>query len=198
MHFIYDKNGTRRKAINIQCANCNKEFLTRVNSSQKFCSRECASSSRAFAVNLTCALCKKAFQRKESQTKQSRSGIFFCGRACKESAQRQSIFPEIMPNHYGCSIRAKLNTKFDNKCSGCFENREYLLQIHHIDGNNKNNADDNLELVCGRCHVVRHLKITKSGFRHITKALTPRDLVKHLDSISRGEKQNTFDSRQLH
>ena len=30
------------------------------------------------------------------------------------------------------------------------------LQIHHIDGNYKNNSEENLELLCPNCHSLTH------------------------------------------
>jgi len=71
----------------------------------------------------------------------------------------------------------------NGKCAGCGIDRFYLLQIHHIDGNNGNNDAENLEIVCANCHIKRHLKKRKKDGRfvyHPKGSLTPRHLLPSL------------------
>lgn len=55
-------------------------------------------------------------------------------------------------------IRRYLFEKYDNKCCKCGWSKtnpisgKIPLQVHHIDGNYKNNKEDNLELLCPNCH----------------------------------------------
>lgn len=55
-------------------------------------------------------------------------------------------------------IRRYLFEKYNNKCCRCGwgETNEYTgnipLEVHHKDGNYKNNNEDNLELLCPNCH----------------------------------------------
>ena len=48
--------------------------------------------------------------------------------------------------------------KFDNKCSNCGWNEINIytnnipLEVEHIDGNSKNNKEENLTLLCPNCH----------------------------------------------
>ena len=57
-------------------------------------------------------------------------------------------------NHISRYIREK----YDHKCSRCNWNEinEYTnnipLELEHIDGNHKNNREDNLTLLCPNCH----------------------------------------------
>ena len=50
--------------------------------------------------------------------------------------------------------------KYDNKCCRCGWSEtnptsgKIPLQIHHIDGDYKNNSEDNLELLCPNCHAL--------------------------------------------
>ena len=55
-------------------------------------------------------------------------------------------------------IKTYLFHKFNNKCARCGwgETNEYTgkipLEVEHIDGNYKNNKEDNLVLLCPNCH----------------------------------------------
>jgi len=55
-------------------------------------------------------------------------------------------------------LRNYLMNKFDNKCSKCGWGEKnpvsntVCLDLHHIDGNHKNNVLSNVELLCPNCH----------------------------------------------
>lgn len=55
-------------------------------------------------------------------------------------------------------IRRYLFAKYDGKCQLCGwhgvnqKTGKSPLEIHHIDGNFKNNAESNLQLLCPNCH----------------------------------------------
>lgn len=55
-------------------------------------------------------------------------------------------------------IRRYLFEKFENKCSLCKWSQTNTftglipLEVEHIDGNYKNNIEDNLTLLCPNCH----------------------------------------------
>ena len=53
--------------------------------------------------NVECAKCGKEFYKNESKKKNSKSGLFFCTRTCKDSAQTigNGGIKKIMPPHYG-------------------------------------------------------------------------------------------------
>ena len=54
--------------------------------------------------------------------------------------------------------RKKLISIRGYKCEGCgvsdWLGHELLIEVHHIDGNNKNNQIDNLQLLCPNCHSI--------------------------------------------
>lgn len=58
----------------------------------------------------------------------------------------------------GNSIRRYLTEKYGNKCSRCgwcvvnLHTKKVPLQVDHIDGNYKNNKEENLTLLCPNCH----------------------------------------------
>jgi hypothetical protein len=59
----------------------------------------------------------------------------------------------------------------------CGDKRRYLLCVHHIDRNRENNSLENLEVVCGSCHMKRHLAFNEKKNRWVyrPKFITPRD-----------------------
>lgn len=104
------------------CLNCNLPILNK----RKYCSNKC----------------QKEYQYKE-YIERWKQGI--------ESGMRGDY--QISMN-----IKTYLFNKFDNKCArcGCSEVNPYTqnipLEIEHIDGNYKNNDEDNLNLLCPNGH----------------------------------------------
>ncbi len=55
-------------------------------------------------------------------------------------------------------IKRYLLDKFDSKCSKCNWNEVHPItgnipvEVEHIDGNHKNNKEENLTLLCPNCH----------------------------------------------
>lgn len=115
--------GTAKKAI---CRNCGKEFILYKGTTGKFCSHEC----------------QQEYQYNE-WVKKWKSG---------EDAG--------VDGKYWLSerVRRYMLEKHDYKCEKCGwgERNEYTgrvpLQVHHIDGNCKNNNEENLQLLCPNCH----------------------------------------------
>lgn len=152
-----------------KCLRCFKEFKHFNYDNQKYCSKECADN--RLKVEAVCQICGKPLLRPKSQT--SRNEKNYCSRECynlRSDAIR----------------RLKRGTTFwrnllnGSKCE-CGEDRVYLLQIHHVDGNHHNNSKNNLEIVCPTCHTKRHLKKDKSGnWVYHPKSLTDRTLLNTL------------------
>ena len=55
-------------------------------------------------------------------------------------------------------VRRYLHEKYNDRCAECGWDRKHPithkvpLQIHHIDGDADNNAEENLQLLCPNCH----------------------------------------------
>lgn len=185
MEFLIDPNGSRRKATRADCEFCKQSFLRRLNGKQRFCSKVCKDKASERSVILICRQCNVEFKRKAHWLQSSRHGVYFCSRQCKDRAQRlDSNCAEIRPSHYGTGNSLwwyqATELKLGATCVGCIEKRQYLLLVHHIDGNRTNNETTNLEIVCGNCHIIRHLEWINDAWRYNTKALTQRDKIKEL------------------
>ena len=48
-------------------------------------------------------------------------------------------------------VKLLVRNRSNKKCFIC--NEVMTLQVHHIDGNSKNNVEDNLVALCRRCHI---------------------------------------------
>lgn len=184
-----DSWGQKRNGVKKICEFCNKEYITRKSRAkiQRFCSSKCGSNlkSKLSTVDCICSWCKKEFKRTTKKLLNSKSGLYFCCRKCKDTAQRIGGIKEIMPPHFGTAKYYSLclndRIKFKNHlCSDCGETRYYLLCIHHIDSNRQNNHIDNLETVCYNCHAKRHLDYKDDIWSVNFKSLTPREKLKDL------------------
>ena len=106
----------------MKCLNCDKEIIKR----NKFCS----------------VICQKEFEYKKYINNWKKG---------KELGKRG----EYQISMY---IKRYLFEKYNNKCSKCGwgEVNKYTgnipLEIEHIDGNYKNNKEENLILLCPNCH----------------------------------------------
>jgi len=148
------------------CETCKKEFdapLTEHNRGHaRFCSLSCAYN-RVFPIkepNVTCAYCGKYFYKNKSKQKSSKSGLFFCCRKCKDNAQKMGGIREIMPPHYGSSLKAyrtKALRHMGQKCNRCgYAKNIHALIVHHKNRDRTNNDLSNLEILCANCHFIEH------------------------------------------
>lgn len=142
-----------------------------------YCSRICMgrhhshTSAMQYATNhppnAICAFCQQAFYKQKSHFANSRSGLLFCTRHCKDQAQRlESGIVAIQPSHYdlGQSVyRAAALRNYPNICNSCgYDTIPDILEVHHKDHNHTNNSLENLEILCPRCHAEHHFN-TKTG-----------------------------------
>lgn len=59
--------------------------------------------------------------------------------------------------------RERLQQLKQERGCACGVRALWVLTIHHIDGNSRNNQPENLEVVCLNCHASRHLKRSLGG-----------------------------------
>lgn len=156
------------KTITKTCKNCNQNFDAPIGEHKrgnaKFCSRSCSSKFAASQhrpkPNVVCALCGTEFYKNSSQQKNSKSGLFFCSRFCKDKAQRIGGIKEIQPPHYSDHLYNYRDLAFrslPNECCRCgYKKQVAALVVHHIDRDRSNNNLSNLEILCANCHAIEH------------------------------------------
>jgi|SRR5579862_7553006 len=156
----------RHTSINLPCMYCG--LLTERTKSQYnktgkiFCSSSCSASYHNPLTKIKekqkCLHCNHFIPRVNSQ---------YCSRECKTIAISKQILDEIQsgikPGFLPSGtinqvLRKYLFKKYNNKCSECnwsminsFTNK-IPLEVYHIDGDYKNNKEDNLQLLCPNCH----------------------------------------------
>ena len=166
METFVDKYGSTRKGQRVICPVCSTTFIARIDQPQKYCSKACKHRQQENKVKLTCQNCGKIFPRMVSKR---RSEFVFCNRKCKDEAQRIGGVSGIMPPHYSTgnihtltyrNIYRRLHQIEKLVCKRCgYCEFECGIDIHHIDGNRKNNMGDNLVPLCSPCHRALHFKL---------------------------------------
>ncbi len=99
----------------------------------------------------------------------SRPSKFFCNNKCQMAWQykkflegwknglKSGVRGGVTISYY---LRRYLLEKYYNKCCKCGWDRKHpkdgrpVLQVNHIDGDIKNNREDNLEVLCPNCHAL--------------------------------------------
>ena len=156
-----DKEGRRRKGLEVSCKACEEKFLTRKDQPAKFCSSQCRDAGNRRHVEVKCSGCHVVFERQKSKLRRSKSGLYFCSRKCKDNAQKIGGVKEIMPPHYGTGVSdyRKLFESHEMICSRCgYDEFECGVEIHHVDHNRENNKKSNLIPLCACCHRGLHHK----------------------------------------
>lgn len=140
------------------CERCSGRFFAPGHLQSRFCSTPCAREAQKQRSLYTCGHCQCSFERAVGRTRYSRSGLQFCSRLCKDTAQRLGGCKEIQPPHYGSAKwnKAQLIRSRGHKCEVCQESQwcgqAIALEVHHVDGNAANNDPENLKLLCPNCH----------------------------------------------
>lgn len=156
-------DGRWRKLYKIQCQVCNKPVFVpkhRV-TKNKYCSPFCANQRQRNRLKAYCAFCNTEFERPVTHLNNSKSGLNFCSRNCKDKAQRIGGLEQIQPPHYNkgnsvASYRTRTLREKPNMCSLCgYADDIRMLDVDHIDGKRSNNNLANLQILCVWCHALK-------------------------------------------
>lgn len=150
-----------------KCLYCN-EVIPYIKRSNNFCDHSCSAKLRNQGVrrhgnqqeNENCLYCNSKLSKVTGQKK-------YCTVNCQTQYEyEQYIIRWKLGEESGISgklgtssyIRRYLFEKYNNCCSECGWSKVHPitnkipLQVEHVDGNWKNNREDNLKLLCGCCH----------------------------------------------
>ena len=115
-------------------------------------------------MKVKCTNCGKEVNKSPAQIKRSKTGNVFCSRSCS-NATNNKLFKsgENHPNYVSGSgsYRNRKLKESEGKCEECGFDNILALEVHHKDGDRKNNSIDNLELLCCNCYTIKHK--TKTG-----------------------------------
>ncbi len=73
-----------------------------------------------------------------------------------ELAWRTDADKKFMKTSEWKRIRKNILERDEYTCQYCEVQRKEFMQINHIDGNPKNHAEENLEVICSACHKITH------------------------------------------
>ena len=173
MEILYIVEGScKREAVEVKCDYCKKIFLKQkrfINTKKQgriknYCCVEHRGLAKQNRIELKCSHCEKTFYRAKSKLLNSKHGLYFCNRVCKEKAQSlNGGNKKLQPLHYGngeFNYRTIAFKEYDNKCEICgYDEHIEILEVHHIDKNRKNNIIKNLIILCPNHHKMLHRKV---------------------------------------
>ena len=144
--------------IFIQCHQCQKEILRErknVNTNARrghknFCSKLCASDARKVQlVKINCAACGSEILRKFRDIKDCE--FSYCNRSCANTVRCGVAHPNFKGGI--ATYRKRALEYYGAKCQVCSYDILEVLEVHHRDKNRKNNAIENLVVLCPTHHV---------------------------------------------
>lgn len=153
-----------RPKSEIECDNCGQIYeketrLINLNAKRghkNFCSITCCNANRRTSRLFTCANanCNRSFTRCKSQCERNPEGRVFCSRSCATSDNNKLKSGIRNPNWNGgySSYRKRALVHYGSKCQLCEYDTECCLEVHHIDGDKRNNEISNLMVVCPTHH----------------------------------------------
>lgn len=152
----YNKNPTAF------CLFCNKPIEYYLRNKNKFCSHSCSAlynNLKKLKKQKFCINCNKPCKKNADK---------YCSKICQHKFNNQKKLEDWRKEKWdGLGetkkylsevIKNYLLEKYNNSCKNCGWNKineftkKVPLNIHHKDGNYRNNKEDNLEVLCPNCH----------------------------------------------
>ena len=180
----------RVKGVTRNCVVCNKEFYAPNyrRETAKYCSPYCLNHGQYKSIKKICLKCGKEFFVSNSRVKRK-----FCGELCsynskfdiRERRRRNKLWQAKHRGYRSPYIRKQAFEVYGIKCSICEYNEyDFCLDLHHVDGNPQNNDIMNLALLCAICHrklhkgiikIERMQIITETEFRRKEEMMSPKE-----------------------
>jgi len=101
-----------------------------------------------------CAHCGKDIFHTVSRLRANTSGLYYCSDKCAALSAEIAAKPNTKNPSIGrAAYRKRAFEIYDHECEICgYDEHIEVLEVHHRDGNRKNGADGNLQLLCPTCH----------------------------------------------
>lgn len=148
----------KRSDITLKCNNCGYIWTAHAQNlirkpENNF--HRCPNCSRDILIELKCDYCGKIFTRMGTEVK--RSYLHFCSKECGNKYKNLFIKKDNSSNYRNLAFK-----EYQHICACCgYDEDERILEVHHIDGNRKNNNINNLRILCPNCHRKITLKYYK-------------------------------------
>lgn len=155
----------KRNGYYINCSACKESFYVPAyrEKTARFCSIYCQNHRRYEKFIFECRNCKKIVTASPSRKIQNKK---FCSISCRdadrktEKERRQQIKALNVVSRGVCQARTFRRNFFklmEKKCCECgYDEHDYCLDLHHIDGNCNNNTIENIAVLCVMCHRKLH------------------------------------------
>jgi predicted nucleic acid-binding Zn ribbon protein len=148
----YDKRVYEYYSNPTRCKFCNS-VLPYKHRKNKFCNQSCSASFNNAKRQAKYKICLNCGDKIPTYKK-------FCSNKCQMEYQHKKRVKEWKKDSSktGAFIKSYLMRKYNYKCCKCGwgevnpKTKKIPLEVHHIDGNWKNNEESNLELLCPNCH----------------------------------------------
>lgn len=145
---------------NVKCDFCGKQFYKKPNQLLKFkhhyCGLACSFDAMRRSVEKgLCTLCGAEVMIDANRRRYCRSGKYFCGRKCQNEYLAKHSWKKN-PDSWK-RRKQEVKRRCDYKCQnvGCGYNKDQrMLDVHHVDGDETNNAWNNLTCACVWCHTL--------------------------------------------
>jgi hypothetical protein len=139
---------------------------------RRACSVVCRGKLRRRREQVVCGTCRKPFERVVNKLGNSKSGVYFCCRKCKDEGQRIEGVRAAQPGAYkdgASNYRDRALRDLGERCCRCgYDTDKRMLDVHHKDGNRKNAALSNLDVVCVWCHALDTRRVVPHPWEGLT------------------------------
>lgn len=147
----------------VKCRVCEKIFSVKLSRLKrgwgKYCSQNCKHIGFKKGVYIPCFTCKKQSYKSLKDQSRSKSGKFFCSKAC-QTIWRNTIYVGSEHKNWAGGMasyrHAMHRAKIKPVCTRCKNDDSRIMVVHHKDRDRRNNAITNLIWLCPNCHYLIH------------------------------------------
>jgi len=174
----FKERGITKEGLTVRCKYCNEYFTgSKTNKNPKFCSQTCVakynmkvsddeiikSCKESLSMGQAAELLGVSFLTLRKRAKnlgvyQPNVGLKGTRRKSFRKIQSKEILEGKHPNYQTHKLKKRLLKEGikENKCERCgisiWQEIELCIELHHIDGNNRNHKLNNLQMLCPNCH----------------------------------------------